>query len=220
MYGSHSNSPCLQFQLQAQPSWASLIHVSFADHYKLILGPHLTQGHDHPKPPFIISLQAISHNPIHWQSINTPKYNSISTKIWGTHNGVVEGTSCLGCGAVTGCKVPPASKDCSAFILQHSKKKHTFLLGMLDPEDEDTIILQNMENYSLNDKASQHRQLASSLLHQYHTKYLWHNIILVHQNKTLGSQRYPYPILGCFLLGFSITSVSIWRYTSPPTSGY
>jgi len=41
---------------------------------------------------------------------------------------------------------------------------------MLDPEDEDIIILQNMENYSLNDKASQHRQLASSLLHQYHTK--------------------------------------------------
>jgi hypothetical protein len=91
----------------------------------------------------------------------------------------------LVCGVVIGCKVPPASKDCSAFILQHSKKKYIFLLGIPDPEDEDTIILQNMENYSLNDKASQHRQFASSLLHHYHTK-LWHNIILVYQNKTLG----------------------------------
>jgi hypothetical protein len=61
-------------------------------------------------------------------------------------------------------------KGLSAFILQHFKKKYTFLLVVLDPEDEDTIILQNMENYSLNDKASQQGQLASSLLHQYHTK--------------------------------------------------
>jgi len=48
------------------------------------------------------------------------------------------------------------------------RRKNTFLLGMLDPED--TIILQNMGNNSLDNKASQYRQLASSLLHQYHTK--------------------------------------------------
>jgi hypothetical protein len=89
---------------------------------------------------------------------------------------------------------------CGAMSLG-AQEKYTFLLGTHDPENGVTMIFQNMENY-LPITASQPRQLASSLLKQYHTQLY---VILIQQSKTLGSHSNPYAILRCFLLGSSIT---------------
>jgi hypothetical protein len=64
---------------------------------------------------------------------------------------------------VVGLVVPSFSKDCLACNRVKQTERMT-LVGLLDPEDEGTTVLQNIGNLSHSDVASHHRRLKSSTI--------------------------------------------------------
>jgi hypothetical protein len=106
--------------------------------------------------------------------------NKFQCDIWRFFNGIAEVSGILGLDAVSWViSYPHFERLC---LLLHSGRVQEWLLGLLEPEDEDTAILRNVDNYSPNDTAPHRRRPESSTSL---SLYMGHSKILVRSEKQI-----------------------------------